>query len=168
MNYPIEFKTLIGSYSGKRFLVSGGMREGLKDAIQKHRKKNDVWIAANHHGGMHGNPDFVVAMDGYLQHAGKTARELVREYTDAPIISCDPSADIRLRQYPGAPLRSVYSGVIAIWVADRLGASTIDIVGMNGYDGSVIAPYEQLSRSIKAKLKVIDGGPLEAAINKGA
>lgn len=122
------FRDLVLSQEGKRFAICGGA-DSLSDDLAQINA--DVYISANEHGVKVRDCDYIVAMD--TQHgSGKRMELVLREYSEAPVISPCDYADYRAHSWPNAP-RRMYSGLVAAWVAYAMGAKVVFLCGFDAY-----------------------------------
>jgi len=128
----MNFKELVLSHEGARFCIMGGAGSLGEDLDQI---KADIYISANEHGCKFRAVDYIVAMDD-KHGSGKPMLGVLREYSNAPIISPCGYQDVRLHSWPRAP-RRIYSGLTAAWVAYAMGAKAIFLAGFDGYGGQV-------------------------------
>lgn len=122
-----DFGRLTDAIWGRRVCIMGGA-PSLADDLRG--IEADVWISANEHGARLRPVDFVVCVDSVHGVTGKSLREHIRAFTDAPIISPESYADFRLRGWPNAPER-LLSGVTAMYVAGICGAASIQLAGFS-------------------------------------
>ena len=126
------FNELINTHEGARVCVMGGAA-CLDDDLKQINA--DLFISANEHGCKIRKADYIVAMDE--QHGcGRAMGKVLREFSDAPIISPASYSDYKMSTWPFAP-RRIYSGLVGAWVAWALGAKVVILAGMDSYNGTV-------------------------------
>jgi len=154
---PNDFRRLVLKHRGKRIVVMGGAPT-LADEIKG--LTADVWISANEHGAKLRPVDYVVAMDETHGDLKVPMRDVVRKYTDAPIIGPWPHNDCFLTTWPRAPRKGL-SGMQAVWVAWMMGAHPVILAGFDCYGGQArtIADGKSTAEHVKGPVRVV-GGPL--------
>jgi len=127
----MAFDDLILAHEGARIVVMGGSSSLAADIDGLDA---DVWLSANEHGAKLRAVDYLVAMDH--EHGGllRPMDQVLRQYSDAPIISPERYGDIHPYGWPGAP-RRIYTGLVAAWIAYMMGARVVILAGFDGYGG---------------------------------
>lgn len=152
----MDIKELILKHKGKRICVMGGSA-----ALEEHmaQVQADVYISANGHTVDGIAPDYVVCMDAKHATTGQDAVELMRLSHSCPIISPNAGADYLLPEWPGAP-KLTLSGAVAIWLAWAMGAKTVTVAGMDGYEGRHVGAYDYARSAVSVPVRIVGGGPL--------
>jgi hypothetical protein len=151
-------------HPGTRVCVMGG-GAGLAADLERVGADNrvDLWISSNHHGAALRQVDYVVALDERHSRLHVPMRALIRAHTAAPIIAPwadELQGDIVLS---GWPLALNYTGPVACWVADRMGAAEIVLAGFDCYGGkaSAVDLHRRYVSHIRAAVRVVSGPLLE-------
>ena len=161
----ISFQDVILKHRGARVCIMGGS-DSLADDVKQ--VNADLWISANEHGCKLRDVDYIVAMDH--EHGGlrRPMLSVLREYSDAPVISPEPYADIRMHTWPFAP-RRIYSGLVAAWVGWALGAKVVILAGMDSYNGTkgAVRKAERYRTHIPCEVRSVGGKMPWPAYQKG-
>ena len=157
-----DFRDLILSHKGKRFIVMGGGPSLAADLERLGSKPGDVVISTNAHGVDLRQPDYLLAIDHTHTGAGVPMGQYLRQRSDAPIISPHGFADYRLGFWPDCP-RFVLSGLVAAWAAFAMGAKVVCLAGMDGYaDNDYTDEARKIARDIHCPVRVQGGSFLRA------
>jgi hypothetical protein len=122
---------LYNKHLGEAIIIMGGAPSLPKDIYQRHA---DVYISCNHHAVQSYHADYIVAMDGAI--CGVNMGEFMAAY-NAPLISpykhfgkyhVDMTARPHLEHM-------VNTGILSIFVASQMGASSITCCGFDFYQG---------------------------------
>lgn len=158
MFQPSDFRSLVLRHRGERIVVMGGA-----PSLDEHLNglQADVWISVNEHGARRRQVDYVLAMDDRHNGMNRPMRDVIREYTDAPIIGPWPwpTADHQLVEWPGAPRKGL-SGMVAVWAAWAMGGHPVILAGFDAYGGTKVNEAQKIAPSVYAEVRVVGGGPL--------
>lgn len=155
-----DFRDLILSRPGKRFVVMGGGPSLENDLERIGTKPGDVVISTNAHGVNLRKLDYLLAIDSTHTGTNTPMGRYLRARSDAPIISPHGFADYRLGHWPQSP-RFVLSGLIAAWAAWAMGAKVVVLAGMDGYpDRDYTDEAFKVARDIHGPVRVMDDSPL--------
>ena len=152
-----DFRDLILSHKGKRFVIMGGGPSLEADLQRIGLKAGDVVISTNGHGVSLRKPDYLLAIDHTHTSRQVPMGQHLREASDAPIISPHGFADYRLGFWPDCP-RFVLSGLVATWAAFAMGAKVVVMAGMDGYaDNDYTDEARKIARDIHCPVRVASG-----------
>lgn len=154
-----DFRDLILKHAGQRIAVMGG---GPSLRAHMDEIEADVVLSCNGHGTDIVRPDYVVSMDEVHTSLHRPMGELIRDRTDAPIVSPRAYADIRLPTWLDYPKTSVLTGMVATWLAWVMGARVVILAGMDAYGGlpAAMEHAQAAQRDVKCPIRVVGGGPL--------
>lgn len=125
----MNFRDLILAHEGKRIAILGGGKPLESELVPA-----DLYISANEHGIKVRECDYIVAMD--TKHgSGRPMEKVLRQYSDAPIISPNDYGDYKPFAWPHAP-RRMYSGLVAAWIAYAMGAKVVHLCWFDAYKQS--------------------------------
>jgi uncharacterized Rossmann fold enzyme len=152
---------LAGCHAGERIVVMGGGPSLGADLARLPDDVADIWISANHHGAALREVDYVVALDDVHDQLHRPMRELIREHTEAPIVSPHDWADIRMAGW--WPLTLMLTGPVAAWVASHFGARRVILAGFDCYASkpSALNAHRRMAAFIKSEVRVVSGPLIE-------
>jgi hypothetical protein len=141
-------------HPGARIIVMGGSDDIERDLIEIGSRKGDVVISTNAHGVDLRRPDYLLAMDTHHLGTGEPMGDYLRARSDAPIISVYDYAQYRIHGVPDCEVTK--SGLVAMWVAYRMGARVIHLAGMRGNEGDrdYRMAVDQMAKHIHTDVRV--------------
>lgn len=155
-----DFRELILSRPGARFIVMGGGPSLAEDLERIGTQPGDVVISTNAHGVDLREPDFLLAIDHTHTSLQEPMGQYLRGRSAAPIISPHSFADFRLGFWPGCP-RFILSGLVATWASFAMGAAVVVLAGMDGYaDNDYRDEARKIARDIHCPVRVMAASPL--------
>lgn len=126
-------ESLVGAHAGRAAVICGGAPSLPSDLAAC--PVDAVYLSANQHGCLIRQCDYIVSMDKIHNETWmdkRTGRQYMLRDFNTPIIAPYDWADYKLLKRP--PL--VESGIVASWLAHKMGCSPVIITGVSLYQGA--------------------------------